>query len=69
MSYTPHTRKGLAFQCRAMIFEEFDVWHDPVRCFIASVASFLRLDLPNHLWARLLADNDDDDDGVEHKGV
>jgi hypothetical protein len=65
MRYLPVTREGLAFQCRAMIIHEFETWTGPVQCFIASVASVLRLDLPNHLWARLLVDDDD----VEHEAV
>jgi hypothetical protein len=61
LSHHPVTRDGLALQCRAMIIEGYDDWDGPVRAFVAGVAAFLFLELPQALAEELFAADDDEE--------
>lgn len=58
--YYPVTKEGLALQCSAIIADGYDGWNDRVMQFVVSVASFLNLELPDALAARLFGWDDEE---------
>jgi hypothetical protein len=61
LSHVAFTREGLRLQCRAMIIVSIDDWNDNTRQFVASVARFLRMPVPDALEAHLYGWDDEDD--------
>jgi hypothetical protein len=61
LSHRALTREGLRLQCRAMIVDVHDDSNGRTRQFVASVASFLRMELPDALAAELYDWFEDDE--------